>query len=49
MSSTALAVSAEPIKEADPVTAMITAADTLPGISAYPAAVSYTHLTLPTT
>ena len=36
MSSTALAVSAEPIKEADPVTAMITAADTLPGISAYP-------------
>ena len=35
MSSTALAVSAEPIKEADPVTAMITAADTLPGISAY--------------
>ena len=39
MSSTALAVSAEPIKEADPVTAMITAADTLPGISAYPAEV----------
>ena len=26
-------------KEADPVTAMITAADTLPGISAYPAEV----------
>lgn len=39
MSSTALAVSAEPIKEADPVTAMITAADTLPGVSAYPAEV----------
>lgn len=39
MSSTVLAVSAEPIKEADPVTAMITAADTLPGISAYPAEV----------
>ena len=39
MSSTALAVSAEPIKEADPVTAMITAADTLLGVSAYPAEV----------
>ena len=39
MSSTALAVSAEPIKEADPVTAMITAADTLLGVSTYPAEV----------
>ena len=39
MSAAALAVSAEPIKEADPVTAMITAADTLPGVSAYPAEV----------
>lgn len=37
MSSTALA--AEPMTDADTVSAMISAADTLPGISAYPAEV----------